>query len=270
MTFYNRTRTSGSIPQRLRRDGRWYLLPLYWLLVTSDLASEAVAGSGSWRFADHIYLGRAHGRYGIGTVVDWILLRLAPARAFRTRYAFARDHAAAMIARAASPISILSVPCGVPRDLIEAVGSAGAGAVTVYGIDLDPVPIEAARREIAARGIRAPFRFIEADALDPLAYPQDVDLVISTGFGEFLDDDMLHEFLLRCRDALAPGGTLLITATGHHRLGEFLLEVAELRAHYRSPEEIKDRVRAAGFSLVSAERDPSGLQAHVVARKEAM
>ena len=271
MTFYNRTRVSASIPQRLREEGRWYLLPLYSLLKTSDLAREAIAGSGSWRFADHIYRSRPSGRYGIGVVVDFLLLHLAPARAFRTRYQFARDRAAELIS--ATPpdreMSILSVPCGIPRDLIEATANIDRpGGMTVYGLDLDPEPMQAAGDQIRRAGIVVPFEFIEADAFDPSAYPRGVDMVISTGFGEFLDDDLFQVFLARCRDALAPGGTLVITATARNRLSDFLLRVAEVFAHYRSSQELEDHLRRAGFGSVTLATDSTGLQTLATARKE--
>ena len=271
MVFYNRTRVSSSIPQRLRDEDRWYLLPLYWLLSTSDLAREAIAGSGSWRFADHIYRNKAGGRFGIGVVIDLILLRLAPARAFRTRYEFARQQATKLLSARSEdrPLSILSVPCGIPRDLIEAAAGAGPmHGVTLYGLDLDPEPIETARTEMSRAGIEPSFEFVVADAFDTSAYPKNLDMVISTGFGEFLDDDQLQRFLSICRSALAPTGTLVITATAAHRLGDFLLREAELFAHYRSSGDLSDHLHRAGFESVTISTDRTGLQAHATATKE--
>lgn len=271
MTFHNRTRVSASIPEKLRREGRWYLLPLYRLLTTSYLGREAVASSGSWRFADHIYCNQPSGRYGIGVIVDFVLLHLAPARAFRTRYQFARDRAVELIT--ATPperaLSILSVPCGIPRDLIEATSATDRPTgTTVYGLDLDSEPMQAARDEIRHLGLEVPFEFIEADAFDASAYPTGVDMVISTGFGEFLDDELFQEFLARCRDALAPGGTLVITASARNRLSDFLLRVAEVFTHYRSSQDLRDHLSRAGFGSVTVATDRTGLQTHATARKE--
>src|SRR3989344_7382058 len=85
-TFHNRTRAAPSIPKKLWSEGRWYLLPVYYLLITSHLAYEGIQHSGSYRFADHIYEGRPKGRLGIGKVLDRFFLGLPSARAFRYRY----------------------------------------------------------------------------------------------------------------------------------------------------------------------------------------
>src|SRR5688572_29377988 len=87
----NYTRESASIPRRLWEEGKLHLIPLYALLRTSDLAREGIENSGSYRFADHIYLGRARGKYGIGRLLDGVLLRLRAARSMRNRYRHSRD-----------------------------------------------------------------------------------------------------------------------------------------------------------------------------------
>src|SRR3954465_4223749 len=82
----NRTRVSQSIPRRLFGEGKLHLIPVYALLRTSDLAREGIENSGSFRFADHIYRGKASGRYGVGTVLDSVLLKLRGARSMRSRF----------------------------------------------------------------------------------------------------------------------------------------------------------------------------------------
>src|SRR3954469_25977419 len=82
----NRTRVSRSIPRRLLGEGKLHLIPVYALLRTSDLAREGIENSGSFRFADHIYRGKPSGRYGVGLLLDTILLRLRGARSMRSRF----------------------------------------------------------------------------------------------------------------------------------------------------------------------------------------
>lgn len=272
MVFHNRTRVSESIPRRLRDEGRWYLIPLYRLLTMSTLAAEAVEGSGSWRFADHIYMHRASGRAGVGALIDFVLLRLAAARAFRTRYEFARDQVlSAMTNRPGpGPLAVLSVPCGIPRALMHAATAIGdTTGVRLYGIDLDPEVIRVARGEVARAGHDAIFEFIEGDALEPSMYPRDLDMIVSTGFGEFLDDETLVRFLRICHEALYPGGTLVTSATARHGPSAFLLEVAEVFVHYRSGDELRELLRRAGFGTVTVTHDRTGLQTHAAATKMA-
>src|SRR6058998_2761866 len=86
----NRTRRSESIPRRLLAEGKYHLLPVYALLTTSDLAREGIRNSGSFRFADHVYRNEPSGRYGVGRVVDRVLLGLRGARSMRSRFLHSR------------------------------------------------------------------------------------------------------------------------------------------------------------------------------------
>src|SRR5919112_6682932 len=86
----NRTRRSASIPRRLVAERKYHLLPVYALLTTSDLAREGIRNSGSFRFADHIYRNEPSGRYGVGRVLDRVLLGLRGARSMRSRFLHSR------------------------------------------------------------------------------------------------------------------------------------------------------------------------------------
>jgi SAM-dependent methyltransferase len=277
-TFYNRTRVSPSIPKRLIRDGKWSLLPLYALLRTSDLAREGIDHSGSWRFADHIYRGRPSGRFLVGTGVDALLLSLPSTRSFRLRYLFVRREVErrlpTLVAERDRPVTVLSVPCGIPRDLAEAAaslrgrGELARGEARFVGVDLDPEALTAGRDLVEDLGVSEDFELVEGDAFDRSRFPQQLDVVTSTGFGEFLDDEQLADFLEKCHDALAPAGVLLTTASHPHRLSDYLLrQLGEIRVRYRSREEIDGRLRAAGFDTVRTATDHRGLQTFAVAEK---
>lgn len=271
--YYNRTRRSVSIPRRLFREGKVHLLPLYALLRTSDLAREGMERSGSYGFADHVYCGRPGGRLGIGKLVDAVLLHLRGARSMRSRF----HHAMAEILAAARrhppnrPFRVLSVPCGVARELVatatilRASDPALRARMSFFGMDLDPVPLEISRG--MAGGVPG-VRFIQADALDPKSYPAELDVIVSAGLGEFLDDDQLVRFYATCRSALREGGSLVTSATRRDRLTDYLMsELAELHAHYREPEEVVGLLRLAGYGEISARSDEVGLQTLLVARK---
>src|ERR1043166_6395520 len=121
--FPNATRRSASIPRRLLREGKSHLLPIYGLMLTSDLAREGILHSGSFRFADHVYRARPSGRFGVGWLLDALLLRLPAGRAMRRRYVHSREQIVAEVRRRASPadaIIVCSAPCGIARELVEA------------------------------------------------------------------------------------------------------------------------------------------------------
>src|SRR5687768_2617935 len=128
----NRTRRSESIPRRLVAERKYHLLPVYALLTTSDLAREGIRNSGSFRFADHIYRNEPSGRFGVGRMLDRVLLALRGARSMRSRFFHSRNEILRAVnelsgvakgiptgSPARERISVLSVPCGIARDLFD-------------------------------------------------------------------------------------------------------------------------------------------------------
>jgi SAM-dependent methyltransferase len=280
----NRTRVSRSIPRRLVSEGKFHLLPVYALLRTSDLAREGIENSGSFRFADHIYRAKPSGRYGVGLLLDTVLLRLRGARSMRSRFLHSqRELLSALVrpadgsagvrsdTRGAAPVTIVSVPCGIARDLFQVAEilreyrPLDYERVRFVGLDLDPKPLELSRE---LTGSHANFSFLCADALQPSALPPNVDAIVSLGFGEFLDDDVLLNFYRSSHDALNPGGRFITSAMRRDRIGDYLArELAELHTHYRSERELTELLKAAGFEYVRASRDEVGLQTLAVATK---
>lgn len=283
--LHNRTRRSASIPLALLKRGRVLEIPLYYLLRTSDLAREGLDRSGSHRFADHLYLGRPSGTGPFGHWLDRRLLALPTSRAFRFRYLAARDELAAyLVARlgAAEPaavgatIDVLSVPCGLPRELVDAaaavgerLGERGSGRldrVVFHGLDLDPAVLVEARELAAARGLSG-FRPHLGDALDRASYPPAVDFITCTGLGEFLDDDQLTFLYGIFFAVLRPGGVLLTSGLDRRRGADYLLRLAEIRTHYRDEAHLQHLFAPLPFRQVTTWRDETGIQTIVRALK---
>jgi len=271
MKLVNRTRYSASIPRRLLKE-RVYLLPLYYLARLSDLAKEGMEYSGSYRFADHIYANRASGRWALGTLVDKALLSLPACRSFRNRYLHSRDRIVEYVRTAArNQFRILSAPCGLPRDLIEAAGRLRREdprrfeQTWFYGLDIDPSAVEEARRMTSSYGFTN-FEFICGDALDADAYPPDLDVVTSSGFAEFLEDAELARFYTVCHAALREGGMLVSSATVRNRLSDYMLKnLAELFTHYRDETALTRVFSSTPFRKIEMRRDPAGYQILIAA-----
>lgn len=265
--FYNRTRSVPSIPAKLRSDGKGHLVPLYHLLRLSDLAREGMENSGSYRFADHVYAGRAGGRLGVGLALDWLLLRLPSARALRERCVQARAAITSRVgARPARTVRVLSAPCGLAREFFEAhdeLDGAARHRLECFGLDLDAELVAVLGARVAREG--RPFEFVRGDAFDPDAYPPGrFDLIISTGFTEFLDDEETVRHYAILRDKLARGGTLLASGMERHALSDYLLRhLADLHTHYRDADRLRELCRQAGFDSLRHRR--FGLQSIVLA-----
>jgi hypothetical protein len=272
--FFNRTRTSDSIPKRLIHEGKLHLLPLYALLRASNLAREGIEHSGSYRFADHVYRGQPSGRFVVGKLLDALLLRLPGARSMRSRFFHARGEILAAARRhpAWTPFRVLSVPCGIARELIESAlvlrieDPALYERSSFFGMDLDSRPLELSQ-DLA--GGLTNLSFVHSDAFDSTAYPPDLDLILSAGLGDFLPDDELVRFYAICRGALRDDGRFVTSGMRRDPLADYLMrELGEMRAYYREPGELIGLLRQAGFRDVAARQDAVGLQTLLVAGRE--
>jgi hypothetical protein len=281
--LHNRTRTSDSIPRRLVREGKLHLLPIYALMRTSDLAREGIENSGSFRFADHVYRNEPSGRLGIGRALDALLLRMRGARSMRNRLQHTQREivtaARAQPSRSAidratpsfEPFRVLSVPCGIARDLVESGRLIETELPSVYarstffGLDLDPMPLELSR-QLAPKDDH--FFFMRGDALEAKVFPSELDVIVSTGLGEFLDDKLLLRFYTNCHERLRGGGTFVTSGMQPDRIADYLMrQLAELHTHYRKGEQLMRFLHTAGFHEVTMRQDDVGLQTLIVARK---
>jgi hypothetical protein len=270
--FHNRTRRSKSLPLALLRRGHLLGIVLYYLLRRSSLAREGLENSGSYRFADHIYRGVPSGSGRFGPWLDSRLLALPAARSFRNRFFAARDELAAFLCRrAGSALDVLSVPCGIPRELVEGAALArkrGATLerVTFHGLDLDPEVLEQARLFANGDG-RNQFLVHQGDALNLKSYPGPFDFVTSTGLAEFLDDEQLTELYRAVSASLRSGGLFVTSGMRRRWLSHYLLKIAELRVHYRDRDLLKRLALDAGFRQVKARYDALKIQTILVAEK---
>jgi SAM-dependent methyltransferase len=271
--FHNRTRRSRSIAGKLLRTGRVLELPVYWLLRTSDLAREGFENSGSHRFADHIYRNEPSGRFGIGRWLDARFLEMRAVDSFRTRFFMARDELCLFLQQRASEgatLDILSVPCGIPRELVAGVeqfASANGvrGVPRLHGLDLDAEVLRQAQIFARAHGVTVTTH--QGDALDIRTYAGEYDLITSTGLGEFLDDAQLTSLYAIFYRSLRSGGVMVTSAMRRLRFSDYMLRLAELDVHYRSAEELAEVARRAGFRRISTWTDAHGIQSFLKARK---
>ena len=274
--FKNRTRRSVSIPRKLARDGQLHLLPLYYILRLSYLAREGIDNSGSYRFADHIYVGRPTGHTALGRWIDARLLDMPAARAFRSR-----DQKAGEIARQSlnalpnngSTLRVLAIPCGVPRDILEVARTlqheepALLRRLEYCGMDLDPQVLRLAGTLLRDSGI-GEFRLHCGNALSAVDYPQGpFDLAISTGLGEFLSDSELVTFYGHIYQLLEDGGIFYTSVSARGRGSDALLRIAEILPQYRGAAALEPMLRRYPWRDVTLTQDSTGLQTFVKAIK---
>lgn len=242
---------------------------LYHILRQSDFAREGIERSGSYRFADHLYRNVASGRGRFGRWLDRRVLDLPSARAMRRRYLKAKAEIADALATREAALKMLAIPCGIPRDVSEICTELPGAATRLdyTGMDLDPEVLAAAKMHLGQIPL-ASARFIEGNALIGSSYPDGrFDLILSTGLGEFLDDEELARFYWNVFDALDPGGTFFTSATAFERRSDFLMKAFEMKAHYRDGRQIEAILKTLPWRKISLETDESGLQTFVRAVK---
>jgi SAM-dependent methyltransferase len=245
------------------------------LLTLSDLAAEGMANGGSFRFADHLYKAEPSGRFLVGYWLDSVFMRLPAAVAFRRRYLHARDGVSVAIRSRprGSTVRLLTIPCGIPRDIVEAAdlvhreNAALLDGVEYVGMDIDPAALDVARRFSAGSPLRT-LTFHQGNALKREEYPAGrFHFVSSTGLTEFLDDRDVRTLFANVYDALEPGGTFYTSASASDPVSIRLLEIVNLLARYRSQSEIAALVESLPWHSVSYVADSTGLQTFVTATK---
>jgi hypothetical protein len=210
----NRTRRSRSIVRKLLRDGNLHWLPVYALVMQSDLGREGIINSGSYRFADHIYRNQPSGRGPFGRWIDALFLAMPATQAFHRRYKRCQDELRQVARKipAPTPIRVLAIPCGIPRDIAEfceGLDSNLKSRIHYYGMDLDPELLQIAKEWVVPLG-PGRLEFIRGNALLAEDYPEGpFDFVVSTGLCEFLKGDEIEILYRNVYRILAPGGIFL-------------------------------------------------------------
>lgn len=273
--FYNRTRVSKSIPLKLLLEGKPYLIPLYYLMLTSELANEGIRNSGSYKFADHIYRRRPKGKFIIGYLLDAILLNLKSAKSFRSRYLYSKEEIHRKINEHSfveEHLNILAVPSGLARELFEVADELKNNnhphyqKIKFHGIDLDKSLVTYLNKR--SRQSKHNINFFLGDALSEDHYPknQSYDIIISMGLTEFLNDDDTVKFYALAKRKLKKSGRLVTSGMIPHRLSDYLLRnIGELHTYYRSKEQLEVLAKQAGFENIKMYQDTHKLQTMLIA-----
>jgi SAM-dependent methyltransferase len=265
----HRTRRTADLIAKFKLEGRWHLIPLYHFLRLSDFAREGIENSGSHRFADHMYRAKPSGRGWLGRALDRVLLDLRATRAMRSRCARATEEMKLAFGALAlpRPFRILTVPCGIPRDVCDFASSVDADRIEYTGLDIDPAVVCAAREFLSGSTIRAT-RLVEGDALNAATWPEgSFDFISSTGLGEFLNDFSLQIFYRNVHRALESGGTFYTSAAAREPRSDWLLRSFEFEAHYRIQSDLERMLTPLTWRSIDFDHDFTGLQTFVRAVK---
>jgi len=276
--FHNKTKQSASIPKTLIKKRKLHLLPIYYLLKTSKLGAEAIENSGSYIFADHVYGGKPKGRFLLGTLLDKILLSLPSARSMRNRYIHAKKEIHKLLnekGEKSSELNILMIPSGLAREAFEVeeelkkINHPHRSKLRWHLMDLDEKVTEHLKIKGAGLGLKNMF-FYTGDALSYNDYPANKrwDIIISTGFTEFLDDRKTTDFYRLVFEMLEKNGKFFTSGMLPHKLSDYLMKhIAEMHISYRSPNTINKLIQSVGFQNIELTNDEYNIQTMILAKK---
>lgn len=245
-------------------SGRWHYAALLLSRTGHLLAREKYSA-----FAiDRVYANAPEGWGWVGRRLDRYLLNLPVHRGVRARFDFVvrngTEAVDGLLAGGVERVAVLSVPCGLVRDLCTIYGAlrgwrADLGErLVLYGLDLDfeGSVLEVARRRALEAAV--PIRLVQASALDPrcwawLAEREPVFAVINCiGLAPWLAPAELGRLLGRFAARLDPAGCVLVdrwNRGAHAAWGA----AAEIHAHYHTDEEYRAHAAACGLVVAKTE-----------------
>jgi SAM-dependent methyltransferase len=244
--------------------GRWHYAPLLLSRTGRLLAREKYSA-----FAiDRVYADIPDGWGWIGRRLDRYLLDLPVHRAARARLDFVvrrgTDVLARLLAARAGRVGVLSVPCGLIRDLcliheqLRRREGSLVDRLLLHGLDLDHEGhvLDEARRRAARAGV--PVQVRQGDALDPGAWAwlarseAPLLLVSCIGLAPWLDPAELRGLLGQVGVHLTPGGYLLIDRWNRGRHARWARDT-EIPVTYHTDGEYREHFRAVGLVPLECE-----------------
>jgi 2-polyprenyl-3-methyl-5-hydroxy-6-metoxy-1,4-benzoquinol methylase len=172
-----------------------------------------------------------------------------------------------------TPLRVLAVPCGLPRDLTDLSDHLRQDnpdllrRVEYHGMDIDDHLLQLAA-EFATAALVAVKLFHQGNALLAETFPPGpFHFVMSTGLIEFLDAAQLEVFLGHVYERLAPGGTFYTSATRKEQRSDALMRAFELITRYRSLDELETVLGRFPWRRLKLVQDETGLQTFAVGVK---
>lgn len=132
------------------------------------------------------------------------------------------------------PVRFLDVGCGSG---ILSAAALKLGAKEAFGLDLDPLAVESARNLAGANGLSDRMR-VEVGTLEPGALGEWWGQVDTLAANIFLTP--LRQMAPRMRDALAPGGRVVLSGIGYEQLEKLTAAVEEAGLEVRRTNRLEE------------------------------
>jgi alpha-beta hydrolase superfamily lysophospholipase/SAM-dependent methyltransferase len=227
------------------------------------------SGFDSGRSLDYVYENEAHGRLGIGKVIDHFYLGSIGWKGIRQRKLNLEKLLRTAIERTRAEgrdVRILDVATGCGRYVLDVLKDTDGTALLR---DFTPANIDQGREIARTMGLSDRVQFEQGDAFDEESLakitPAPTVAIVSGLYELFGDNDMVQRSLRGIARSMSEGGYIIYTGQPWHPQLEMIARVLTNRdgkqwvMRRRTQEEMDDLVRAAGFEKMDMEIDRWGI-----------
>ncbi len=215
---------------------------------------------------------------GIGFCLDTHFLSSVLGMAVRGRLATLSELLKAELVKREKP-SVLDIACGSCRELFEIAPEVKESGARLTCIDFDSDALAFSSNRMTFAGIEAAqMVFRKYNALKMVSHERNLiefgmqDVIYSTGFFDYLDDDVLIRLLNTSYQLLNPGGTLIASFkdSRRYRAQEYHWFVDWNGFYQRTEDDMRSLLHQAQIPAASTKmlRDSSGVICFFVAAKE--
>lgn len=254
------------------------------LLLMSKLGRQSVLGEASTGYNfDHMYTRQANGYYGIGKIIDFVLLRLPAVKATRVRKANIIRVLSEEIERRKKKektTRIMDIACGAGRYLVEVDSRFNQEGVEIIGVDYDSKSLRLGRSIATTYNIdENSLRYLRGNVfqLDHLKKFGDrihwrPDIILASGLIEYLDDDKVQNAFGQIYEALESEGLFLFFNQQNNPSRKLMEKVCTTKEgawilFYRQPDVLYDWLSKVGFTDVHVQTDQWRMYNLFMARK---
>ncbi len=232
----------------------------------SELAAANWADPGGWQSMVISYNGRCR------QIADKILVGAGTMpMALRNRKRLGAFVIARLIEAApAEPAHVLCLAAGPGQIVMDALDQARRRAHATL-VDLSAEAMDFGLRLARQRGLDDRMRYVQADVrnlrrlLDEPAH-----VVKMLGICEYLSDDQIRGIARAASEVMPDGAAIVFNSLSYaHGTDRFFRRVFGLHMIHRSPRQIRDLVRTAGFGDFVVLPEPLGVYHVIVGRKAA-
>ncbi len=230
----------------------------------SELAEANWADPGGWRSMVISYNGQC------SQIADKILVKAGTVpTALRNRKRLASHLIADLIdADGSDSTHVLCLGAGPGQIITEAMSKAKTASHATL-VDLNSDSFDFGRKLANDLGLGDHVSFIQADVRDLHEYFHDQPHIVKMmGICEYLDDEQIVTIARAAADVMPKGAPIVFNSISKsHGTDRFFRRVFGLNMNHRSPGELSELMRQAGFGNFLSHREPLGVYHVIVGRK---